>query len=279
MKKFIGNISKNYMSLPSKVRFCVFIFLILLAVFLSKAIIDRFNRTEPDIKAYVTDNNSGGSNGKKGDSIKNPIKKVPEEVIIVIDPGHGGDDLGAYHGTFYEKDVNLDISKKLGKKLEEAGIKVVYTREDDVFVDLDPRVDIANNLGATLFISVHNNAMPDNSQYRGTETLYCPPAVDTGSKMDGKKLAEIVQQELVKTLKTVDNGIIYRPNLAVLRKTKMPAVIAEIAYISNASDREKLKNDEFRQKAADALSNAVLKALEKMNARKDENGVWKIVEE
>jgi len=189
-------------------------------------------------------------------------------------------DLNLYYGDFHAlKDINLDISKRLGKKLGEAGIMVVYTREEDVFVDLDPRVDIANNLDAALFISVHSNSMPDNSQYKGTETLYCPPVNETDGKMDGRKLAVIVQEELVKTLKTIDNGIIYRPNLAVLRKTKMPAVIAEIAYISNASDREKLKKVEFRQKAADALSNAVIKALDKMNAKKDENGIWKLPEE
>jgi len=105
---------------------------------------------------------------------------------------------------------------KLGKLLEDLGVKVVYTRETDVFVDLDPRVELANRLDATLFISVHSNSLPDNSEYKGTETLYCPSST-------------IVQKELINALGTVDNGIIERPNLVVLRKTVMPAVIAEIA--------------------------------------------------
>jgi N-acetylmuramoyl-L-alanine amidase len=227
---------------------------------------------------YLTgDGNKVIDNNDNADGTRNTDEAIPKEVIVVIDPGHGGEDLGAYNGTLYEKDINLDISLKLGKLLEELGVNVVYTRKTDVFVDLDPRVDLANKLDATLFISVHSNSMPDNSDYRGTETLYCPPANPKYSKMDGKKLAVIVQKELVKTLGTVDNGIIERPNLAVLRKTVMPAVIAEIAYISNPSDRAKLSDDSFRKKAAQALANAVMKALDEMGAVVDENGTYTII--
>jgi len=222
-------------------------------------------------KTAINPGNIGG--------IGNIDEPKPKEVIVVIDPGHGGEDLGAYNGILYEKDINLDISLKLGKLLEDMGIEVVYTRKTDVFVDLDPRVDLANKLEATLFISVHSNSMPDNSEYRGTETLYCPSLNPKYSKMDGRKLAIIVQKELVKTLGTVDNGIIERPNLAVLRKTMMPAVIAEIAYISNPSDRAKLSDDAFRKKSAQALANAVINALDEMGAVKDENGTYTIIED
>ncbi|HHX17628.1 MAG TPA: N-acetylmuramoyl-L-alanine amidase, partial [Clostridium sp.] len=143
-------------------------------------------------------------------------------------------------------------------------------------VGLDERAFMANNLDATLFISVHNNSMPDNPSYRGTETLFCPPQNPVYSKMDGEKLADIVQKNLVNMLNTIDNGTIERPNLVVLRKTKMPAVIAEIAYLSNASDRGLLKQDEFRQQAAQALAASVFEALEAMEAEKDEAGIWKV---
>ncbi|HOM01265.1 MAG TPA: N-acetylmuramoyl-L-alanine amidase [Acetivibrio sp.] len=229
---------------------------------------------------YLNNNNNNSVGGRENlDEPSNIDKSRPKEVIVVIDPGHGGEDLGAYNGTFYEKDINLDISLKLGELLEELGVKVVYTRKTDVFIDLDPRVDLANRLDATLFISVHSNSMPDNSDYRGTETLYCPPVNPKYSKMDGKKLATIVQKELISALGTVDNGIIERPNLAVLRKTVMPAVIAEIAYISSPSDRAKLKDTAFRQKAAQALADAVMKALDEMGAVKDENGGYTIIED
>ncbi|MFZ5986284.1 MAG: N-acetylmuramoyl-L-alanine amidase family protein [Bacillota bacterium] len=280
--RILKKIHDLYLTLPLKVRFS-FLIAIFIAISVFSIGFNEYRKSNgPDKKAYLTDNSLIDS-GKTGKDAEEDNKEVneepkPKEVIIVIDPGHGGDDLGAYNGKLYEKDINLDISLRLGKLLSKEGIKVVYTREKDVFVDLDPRAKLANDLGATLFISVHSNSMPNNSDYRGTETLYCPPANSENSKMDGRKLAIIVQNELIKALKTVDNGIIYRPNLLVLRKTQMPAVIAEIAYISNPSDRAKLTSSEFKQKAANALSSAVMKALDRMEAKKDENGVWKVIQ-
>lgn len=206
------------------------------------------------------------------------VTPSPKEVVVVIDPGHGGIDQGATFGTFYEKDVNLDISLKMGQILREYDLKVVYTRTEDVEVGLEERAALANAQDATLFISVHNNSMPDNLSYKGTETLYCAPANPKYSKMNGAKLASIVQKQLLSALGTIDNGAISRPNLLVLRKTSMPAVIAEIAYMSNSSEREMLKKESFRQSAANALANGVIKALEVMDAQKDDNGTWLVKE-
>jgi len=197
-----------------------------------------------------------------------------EEVKVVIDPGHGGEDLGAVKDDLYEKDLNLDICLKMGKYLEAIDINVVYTREKDIDVGLDERVNIANGIDATLFISVHNNYMPNHSGYMGTETLYCSPLKVDEDKMDGEKLAIIVQNKLANTLKTVDNGVIHRPNLVVLRKTKMPAVIAEVAYMSNSSDRANLLDEEFRNNAAKALAESVMEALDFMKVEKNEEGKW-----
>ena len=200
------------------------------------------------------------------DSEQNPNGQsdTNAEVVVVIDPGHGGSDQGTTHGEMLEKDINLDISFRLGNLLEQAGIKVVYTRESDIDVDLKERAYMANDINAALFISVHNNSMPGSPDYRGTETLYALPAQPDPGKFNGQRFAEIVQKELVDNLKTYNIGTIFRPNLAVLRLTSMPAVIAEIGYMSNKGDREKLASSEFRQKAAIAMSNAVLKSLLEM---------------
>ncbi|RXE59859.1 N-acetylmuramoyl-L-alanine amidase family protein [Acetivibrio mesophilus] len=281
IKAFLMKIRRFYLRLPLRMKI-----IILAVVFAILAVggIGVYNRElsmgPKDSNDYLGENgNKTAINPGNIGGIGNIDEPKPKEVIVVIDPGHGGEDLGAYNGILYEKDINLDISLKLGKLLEDMGIEVVYTRKTDVFVDLEPRVDLANKLEATLFISVHSNSMPDNSEYRGTETLYCPSLNPKYSKMDGRKLAIIVQKELVKTLGTVDNGIIERPNLAVLRKTMMPAVIAEIAYISNPSDRAKLSDDAFRKKSAQALANAVINALDEMGAVKDENGTYTIIED
>ena len=230
------------------------------------AFIDNGGISNESVAVAEADNNE----------VKSVVKieeKKPEEISIVIDPGHGGEDWGTYYGDIYEKNVNLDVSLRLGKLLKNDGIKVVYTREKDDFVELRKRSDIANELDAALFLSIHHNKMPDSPDYRGTETLYTSGNTSVGV-MNGKRFAEVIQSELVKTLKTVDNGIIYRPNLSVLRHTKMPAVIAEIGYISNSSDRARIGTPEFRQKASEALYDAVLKVLGEMKAYKTPDGKW-----
>ncbi|HPD01126.1 MAG TPA: N-acetylmuramoyl-L-alanine amidase [Acetivibrio sp.] len=276
LKSFMGKILR----LPP--RTWIMIFILAVAVAIGIGVYSDRTKNEPRDNSHLTDNkNKTGNDGASvSDGTGPKEEKKPKEVIVVIDPGHGGEDLGAYNGNLLEKDINLDISLMLGEILDELGINVVYTRETDVFIDLIPRSDIANELDATLFISVHSNAMEDYPDYKGTETLYCPPPQNPRyTKMDGKKLAKIVQRELVKALGTADNGIIERPNLSVLRRTKMPAIIAEIAYLSNPSDRAKLADASFRKKAAKALADAVVKALNEMGAVKDEKGVFMIMEE
>ncbi|AEV69104.1 N-acetylmuramoyl-L-alanine amidase family protein [Acetivibrio clariflavus] len=275
---FVKKIYSSYTKLPMKIRF-VLILLFFMMLFVASVSLKNSIKDQEDInnKPGIVENNREKVRDSSNIGNKNTIP-VPKEVKIVIDPGHGGEDWGAIKGDLFEKDLNLDISLKLGKILEEKNINVIYTRQKDIDVSLDERVNIANNNDATLFISVHNNYMPNDAAYRGTETLYCVPVNPEENKMDGQKLAAIVQKKLVSTLKTVDNGTIHRPNLVVLRKTNMPAVIAEIAYMSNSSDREKLLDEGFRQKAAEALAEAVMEALDLMNAKKNEKGEWIIMD-
>lgn len=216
---------------------------------------------------------------ENSDSRSEPnIEAIVREAVVVIDPGHGGEDIGTYYKDLYEKDINLDISIRLGDLLKQEGISVVFTREGDTNPGLRERADVANVLDAALFISIHNNQMPGSPNYGGTETLYCPAGLDEPLTFDGKRFASIVQGKLVEALETYDNGIISRPNLAVLRLTKMPAVIAEIGYMSNSSDREKLISPDFRQKAARALCDATLSALDELGAVKGEDGRWTLYE-
>jgi N-acetylmuramoyl-L-alanine amidase len=249
---------------------------VILAVTFAAYMIVHNNMSYKD--AYMENEKLSGQSNTYSQSKLDDVAKIenkePKEVIVVIDPGHGGEDLGTCYRDIYEKNLNLDVSIRLGKLLENNGIKVVYTRTGDESVELKTRSEIANNINASLFISVHNNNMPDNTNYRGTETLYCLPERTDQHTMDGEKFARVVQEELVKTLGTIDNGTINRPNLSVLRRTKMPAVIAEIAYLSNSSDRAKITSPEFRQKAAEALERAVLKVLAQMKANKDSEGKW-----
>lgn len=183
--------------------------------------------------------------------------------LVVIDPGHGGIDNGASFGNIFEKNLNLDISLRLGNLLSRNNINVLYTRTNDRAVSLLQRAKIANDANADLFISIHNNYLPYYSGYSGTETLYAKSDYPRKSNITSKEFAQLVQSELVNELKTFNDGILYDPGISVLHHPNMPSVIAEVGYISNTSERIKLLNPAFRERAAQALEKAILKALKK----------------
>jgi len=170
--------------------------------------------------------------------------------IIVVDPGHGGSDPGAVYSNVNEKDLNLDIALRLKQLLEESGARVLMTRESDIYVNLYTRADIANRVGADLFVSIHNNAST-NASTSGTMTLYYPSP-------EKKVLAKILQKAVVETLGLPDLGISERPNLVVTRETKMPSALVEVAFMSNQKDLALLQTEEFRQRAAEGIYKGIL---------------------
>ena len=181
-----------------------------------------------------------------------------KEKLVVIDAGHGGSAPGAIYKDVVEKELNLDIAQRLNGLLEKKGVKTYMIRGDDSYVANYERAYIANKLGASLFISVHNNSL-DDPGFSGTMTLFYPSG-GSGS-FNGKSFAGIIHQKLLSALKTVDRKIIERPNLVVLKATAMPSALAEIAFMTNSKDRANLETASFRQKAAQALCDAVVKAL------------------
>ena len=187
--------------------------------------------------------------------------------LVVIDPGHGGDEVGSEakqdgKTVAQEKDINLAISLKLNALLKQAGVKTYMIREDDSTVGLYDRPEIANQLNADLFVSVHSNSFTSPDAY-GTETLYYPGG-DASYGITSQRLAELIQEEMVKELGTYDRGLKDGKEMVVIRKTNMPAVIAEVAFLSSPDDLAKLSDDSFRQKAAQAICNAVIRALNEM---------------
>lgn len=213
-------------------------------------------------------------NGKKDSVFVSTKGQIPEEFydneekdetvealknrIIILDPGHGGSDPGAVAWGIEEKTLNLQVAKILKEMLQKAGATVYMTRSEDVFVGLYQRADIANNLKADLFVSIHHNAST-NSGAKGVMTLYYPTSKDT--RMNGQKFAQIVQKNLVNDLNARDWGIIPRPNLVVTRETKMPAVLAELGFMTNKSELERLVTSDFQYKAAESLLKSIIEAL------------------
>ncbi len=178
-----------------------------------------------------------------------------KQTLIVIDAGHGGKDPGAVGTKTQEKILTLKASKMLEAELQKQGFKVYMTRSTDEYVGLYDRAAIANDLDATLFISVHINAFT-NSSVSGIEVFYG----DESLKSD-KGLAKSIQTELVKALGAVDRNIGSKPRLVVLQETKMTSVLAELGFITNPEEQDKMMSEAYLQKAAEAMSRGIINFL------------------
>ena len=211
---------------------------------------------------------------------------------IVIDPGHGGHDTGTIgpHGLL-EKDLVLDVSKRLGKLLSaRMGADVVFTRRDDTFIPLETRTSIANQDEADLFVSVHANSSHDPDA-RGVETYYLnftssPEALEVAAREnaasdksihelqdlvkkialkekieESREFASDVQQSLhsglaIKNPSERDRGVKKAP-FVVLIGANMPSILAEISFLSNPVDERRLKTPAYRQKIAESLYHGI----------------------
>jgi N-acetylmuramoyl-L-alanine amidase len=215
---------------------------------------------------------------------------------IVIDPGHGGKDPGAVGFGLKEKDIVLNVAKKIKKTLEEKnGYEVFLTRDGDVSLSLEERTAIANTKEADLFLSIHVNAHPEKN-IRGVETFYLNLATHTEamrvaalenatsthnmSEMqdilselmqnekinESSQLAEFVQLNLVDGLKkerfyVKDLGVKQAP-FYVLIGAEMPAILAEISFITNPEDAQLMKSERYLQTLADHIVAGVLSYAE-----------------
>ncbi|NQS76827.1 MAG: SH3 domain-containing protein [Peptococcaceae bacterium] len=171
--------------------------------------------------------------------------------VIAVDAGHGSPDPGAIGklGT-KEKDITIDIAKRVKKLLEARGAKVIMTRSGEAEIGLYTRTDIANAARANIFVSIHMNAN-NNAAIGGTST-HVYNGAKTTRVLESARLAGYIQAELVKTLGLRDIGVMY-DNFAVLRTTEMPAVLCELAFISNIPEEKYMNTDGFKNSAAEAI--------------------------
>lgn len=175
---------------------------------------------------------------------------------IVIDPGHGGADWGASFNGRKEKDDVLNLAFAVGQILENAGIDVEYTRTTDVFNTPFEKATMANNADADFFVSLHRNATGTPNLGTGIETLVYN---DSGIKAE---MARNINENL-ESLGFVNRGVIERPNLVVLRRTKMPALLVEAGFIDNVADNAKF-DQQFNQ-IAEAIASGILDTLDMGN--------------
>lgn len=200
------------------------------------------------------------------------VQPDPNITTVCIDPGHGGAENGAIYFDLVEKDINFDISyTKLSPKLYADGRigRIWYTRNGDYDVSLQYRWDLANASGANLFLSVHSNSSPDPN-IRGTETYFkCGSEATADLRARSQRAACLVQRGIISqftqwgsiTCPPLDRGLICRllseaepvSYYYVLENTYVPAVLTEIAYLSNRGEAYCLANNVFRDFIAQGL--------------------------
>jgi len=221
-----------------------------------------------------------------------PGPEITGKRVVIIDPGHGGKDPGAIGPTgLKEKEVTLGIALYLEKLLKGVGIPTYLTRSKDEFVYLENRTNFANQKNGFIFVSLHaNSVLNHRPSAKGIETFVLSskyigasardvadrenrasrahPEVDTDLALIIADLeesanikysldfAEIIQKKLVNYLKLEDRGVKQAP-FVVLKGANMVAVIVEVAFISNPKEEKLLKNNEFKQKSAQALFEAI----------------------
>lgn len=174
--------------------------------------------------------------------------RIVMATTIMLDAGHGGYDNGATYMERREKDDNLALTMALGEILKNAGYNVLYTRESDVYQTPLRKAQIANESGADFFISLHRNAASYPNQYNGVQTLIFNPG---GVKQE---MAENINDELEELgFRNIDVSI--RPDLAVLRRTRMPALLVEAGFIDSDKDNAIFSNQ--LQQVAQAIADGI----------------------
>ncbi len=225
---------------------------------------------------------------------KKQLSSEKNLIKIVIDPGHGGKDPGAIgvSGVF-EKDIVLDIARRLRKQLQMAGIEVKLTRDRDIFIPLDRRAEVANRWKADLFVSIHANANPSH-RLKGLEVYFLRNGalsraseivVDSDIKRtlhnftmeknnpvldnivydmlyeykqgESSRLARHLSTEAAVNLQTSNLGA-KEAGFRVLKKTFMPAVLVEVGFLSNKKEEALLRQRGYRQKIADSLAQSII---------------------
>lgn len=188
-----------------------------------------------------------------------PIPRpVPNgRLVVVVDAGHGGPDPGAIGiGGLQEKELVLDISRRLQARLEQSGVQVVMTRNADIDLDLQPRVDIAQRANATVFVSIHANSINLSRQdISGLETYYY---------QSGLELARSIHRSVIQGTGIQDRGV-RSARFYVLRRTTMPSVLVEVGFVTGRDDAAKLRTSSYRQQMAESIARGVLQYLGRRN--------------
>jgi N-acetylmuramoyl-L-alanine amidase len=188
-----------------------------------------------------------------------PAPTIPRvnsgRLVVVVDPGHGGPDPGAVGiGGLLEKDIVLDISIQVAQLLEQQGIQAVLTRQNDIDLDLQPRVQLAEQVNASVFVSIHANAINlSRPDINGLETYYYN---------SGAELAQFIHSSVLEATGIPDRRV-RSARFYVLRRTSMPAVLVEVGFVTGQDDAARLSNPTYRRQMATAIVRGIIRYLQR----------------
>lgn len=192
--------------------------------------------------------------------------KTVYDAVVLLDAGHGGTQPGAIVNGVYEKDINLDIAKRVYDLFEGSNVKVYVTRLTDKTVDNYKRAYMAN-YGADMFISIHCNSISGNVEIYGTETLYAPHSGEGNGGLTSYTLASTIQKYVSSVVGTHNRGVKERSDLIVLKRTTVPAALLETGFMTDENDMSILSSASGRQKYANAIYQAINEVVNKYNYR------------
>jgi N-acetylmuramoyl-L-alanine amidase len=179
--------------------------------------------------------------------------------IIIVDAGHGGKDGGATskRERYEEKELTLKTAFLVSDYLKQAGYQTILTRNHDIYIPLETRAEIANSVDADLFVSIHYNYSA-NQEAEGIEVFYYKEGKESPSKriIQSKELALDVLKKMVLNSGAESRGV--KPaDFAVVRQTKMPAILVEAGFLSNPREREKLRDQKYLQVVAKGIAHGI----------------------
>lgn len=203
--------------------------------------------------------------------------------VVVLDPGHGGKDSGAMCGGVMEKDLTLDIARRVDRLLDSEGVATLMTRVGDSYVSLADRAAFGNRAKESIFVSIHFNE--DNKPVAtGVETYYAAHQINSGStfaswlpffsrspsnspKPESQTLAGFIQEALVVRTRSVDRGT-QAKQFFVIANVTSPAVLIEGGFITNKDELSKLVSEDYRDQLAAAVADGVLRYRDALSQRK-----------
>lgn len=186
-----------------------------------------------------------------------PVIARPRPLTIAVDPGHGGKDQGAHKKkpSYEEKELTLATAKIVAQYLKQMGYNTLVTRTDDTFIPLDTRSSMANSQHVDLFLSIHYNAAANAKAY-GVEVYYFDDEKDKARGEASKKLATSVLGNIISQTQAKSRGVKHG-NLAVIRETKMPAILIEGGFLTNDDELKHIQDPTYRSTLARGIAMGV----------------------